>query len=195
MTEINQQSKDILFNDARTHNVWLDKDVSNEQLKAIYDLAKMAPSSANCQPLRVHFIRSDEAKQRLKPYLDKGNMEKTMKAPVVALLAKDMEFYEELPWLFPHTDARSWFAGNPEKIEFTATQNANIQAGYFILAARSLGLDCGPMAGFDRDGVNNEFFKGTTHKSVVLINLGYGDKSALHPRNPRPEFDKFCEII
>jgi len=198
MTEIsklNQQALDILFNDARTHSAWLDKDVPDSLLKQIYDLTKMAPSSANCQPLRVHFVKSKEAKARLKPLLAEGNVEKTMTAPVVAILAKDMEFYEQLPRLFPHTDARSWFAGKPEAIEYTATQNSNIQAGYFILAARSLGLDCGPMAGFDKDGVDKEFLKGTKQKSIVLINLGHGDTSKLHPRSPRPEFSEFCEIL
>lgn len=195
MTGINDDAKDILFNEARTHYHWQEgKEISDEVLQQIYDLAKMAPSSANCQPMRIVFVKSQEAKERLKPHLAAGNIEKTMSASVTAIIAKDMEFYEELPKLFPHADARSWFVGNAENTEFTATQNSNMQAGYLILAARSLGLDCGPMAGFEKDGVDEEFFSGTKHKSILLINLGYGDESKLYPRSPRPSFDDFCKV-
>jgi 3-hydroxypropanoate dehydrogenase len=193
---IDSQALATLFNDARTHSVWLDsKPVDEKLLRQLYDLTKMAPTSANCQPLRVVFVKSNEAKEKLKPCLDQGNVEKTMKAPVTAILGMDMEFYEHLPKLFPHTDARSWFAGNEKKIQETAFRNSSIQGGYFILAARAVGLDCGPMSGFDNAKVDAAFFSGTKIKSNFLVNLGYGDASKLHPRSPRPTFDEFCKIV
>lgn len=182
-----------IFLDARTHNHWLHKPVDDALLRDIYDLAKMAPTSANCQPLRVVFVKTPEAKARLKPFLAAGNLEKTMNAPVTAIFAHDLEFYEQLPKLFPHTDARSWFKGKPNSDE-TAFRNGSLQAGYFMLAARALGLDCGPMSGFDSAGVDKEFLAGTTWKSNFLCNLGYGDTNKLHPRSPRPTFDEFCRI-
>lgn len=193
-TEVNSHALDTLFNLARTHNVWLDKPVDAGILKQVYDLTKMAPSSANCQPLRVVFVASQEAKEKLKPCLDKGNVEKTMQAPVTAILGMDMEFYNELPRLFPHTDAKSWFAGNEKKIYDTAFRNSSIQGGYFILAVRALGLDCGPMSGFDNAKVDAAFFGGTAIKSNFICSLGYGDASKLHPRSPRPDFNDFCRI-
>lgn len=195
MATVSEKDLDILFNDARTHVAWQDKDVEDSLLKQIYDLTKMAPTSANCQPMRVLFIKSKEAKERLKPLLDKGNVEKTMSAPVVAVIAHDLKFFEHLPELFPHTDAKSWFVGKDDYIKSTAFRNGTLQGGYFILAARALGLDCGPMSGFNNAKVDEEFFKGTEYKSNFLINLGYGDESKLHPRSPRPEFEKFCKII
>jgi 3-hydroxypropanoate dehydrogenase len=182
-----------IFLEARTHSAWQPKPVDDVLLHEIYDLAKMSPTSANCQPLRVVFIKSPEAKARLKPLLAAGNVEKTMTAPVTAIFAHDLEFYEQLPRLFPHTDARSWFKGKPNSDE-TAFRNGTLQAGYFMLAARLLGLDCGPMSGFDNAGVDREFLSGTTYKSNFLCNLGYGDSSKLHPRLPRPNFDEFCKI-
>lgn len=193
--KIDQEALDVLFNDARTHVAWQSRPVEEALLKQVYDLTKMAPTSANCQPLRVVFVQSEEAKAKLKPTLAEGNVEKTMQAPVTAIIAQDMEFYEKLPELFPHTDAKSWFVGNDAYIEETAFRNSSLQGGYFILAARALGLDCGPMSGFDQDALDEAFFKGTSIKSNFLINLGYGDASKLHPRSPRPDFDEFCKII
>lgn len=191
---IDQKSLDVLFNEARTHTAWLDKPVEDALLKQVYDLTKMAPTSANCQPLRVVFVKSDEAKAKLKPCLAEGNVAKTMAAPVTAILGMDMEFYEELPRLFPHTDAKSWFVGNDELIKTTAFRNSSLQGAYFILAARALGLDCGPMSGFDNAKVDAAFFGGTPVKSNFICSVGYGDASKLHPRSPRPEFHEFCRI-
>lgn len=192
---IDANTLNILFNHARTHSAWLEKKVEPSTLKAAYDLAKMAPTSANCQPMRIIFVQSPEAKHMLKPCLAEGNVEKTMTAPVTAIIAQDMAFYEKLPQLFPHTDAKSWFAGNEALIESTASRNAVLQGGYFILAARAVGLDCGPMSGFDNGKADEAFFKGSTVKSNFLINLGYGDASTLHPRSPRPDFDEMCTIL
>lgn len=191
---LDQSALDTLFNNARTHSHWQDKKIDEALLKQVYDLTKMAPTSANCQPLRVTYVVSKEAKEKLKPCLDAGNVEKTMAAPATAILAMDMEFYEHFPKLFPHADARSWFAGNAKKIEETAFRNSSIQGGYFILAARALGLDCGPMSGFTNGKVDEAFFNGTQIRSNFLCNLGYGDASKLFPRSPRPSFDEFCRI-
>lgn len=194
MSHVNQEALDILFHNARTHSAWHDKPVEESLLRELFDLVKMGPTSMNCQPLRIVFVQSEEAKAKLRPCLATGNVEKTMSAPVTAILGMDMAFYEELPKLFPHTDGRSAFANKPELIESTAFRNSSIQGGYFILAARSLGLDCGPMSGFDNDAVDAAFFAGTGIKSNFLCNLGYGDASKLYPRSPRPEFDHFCRI-
>jgi len=192
---LNQDSLNLLFNDARTHYHWQQKPVSEVLLRQVYDLTKMAPTSANCQPLRMVFVVSAEAKARLKPHLDAGNVEKTMTAPVTAILGMDMAFYDQLPQLFPHADARSWFVGNDQKIYDTAFRNSSMQAGYFIMAARSLGLDAGPMSGFNSVAVDAEFFAGTAIKSNLLCNLGYGDASKLFPRSPRPDFAAFCSVV
>lgn len=193
---LDKQTFDILFNEARTHSAWLDKPVDDALLRQAYDLAKMAPSSANCQPLRIVFVKSKEAKEKLKPCLDAGNVEKTMGAPVTAIIGMDMEFYEHLGKLFPHAkDARNWFAGNDELIAKTAFRNGSLQGGYFMLAARALGLDCGPMSGFNNDKVDAVFFAGTKVKSNFLCNLGYGDTSKLFPRSPRFTFDEACKIV
>jgi 3-hydroxypropanoate dehydrogenase len=186
---------DILFREARTHNAWLDKPVSDTLLQAIFELAKMGPTSANCSPMRVIFAKSREAKERLRPALSAGNLEKTMSAPVTAILAYDLEFYEHLPRLFPQTDARPWFTGKPALIEATAFRNGSLQAAYFIIAARALGLDCGPMSGFDNAKVDAEFFPGRKVKSNFLCNIGYGDPSKLFPRNPRFAFEDVCQIL
>ncbi|MBV6634161.1 MAG: malonic semialdehyde reductase [Alphaproteobacteria bacterium] len=193
-TPLNQQALDLLFNEARTFNDWQDKPVADETLHQVFDLMKMAPTSANCSPARIVFVKSDEAKEKLKPCLAAGNLDKTMSAPVCAIIAQDMEFYEKLPQLFPHTDARSWFAGKPAAIEETAFRNATLQGGYLMLAARALGLDCGPMSGFDKGKVDEAFFAGTTIKSNFLCNLGYGDPVNMHPRSPRFEFGEACTI-
>lgn len=192
---INDRAMDVLFRDARTYNGWLDKDVSDVTLKALHDLVKFGPTSANCCPMRVKFLKSDEAKQRLKPHLMEGNVDKTMNAPVVAILANDLEFYEKLPKLFPHTDAKSWFVGNDDLIKSTAMRNGTLQGGYFILAARGLGLDCGPMSGFDQAAVKKEFFADDNFEVNFLCSLGHGDESTIFERSPRYEFDEVCEIL
>ena len=186
---------DQLFRTARTYNAFLPKPVTDEQLHALYELAKFGPTSANCSPMRVVFVRSAEAKEKLKPFLSEGNRAKTMSAPVTMIIGDDQAFYEKLPQLFPHADARSWFAGNEEVIKVTAFRNGTLQGAYMMMAARSLGLDCGPMSGFDNAGVNEAFFAGTSIKSNFLINLGYGDANHnLFPRSPRLSFDEACRV-
>ena len=186
---------DILFRQARTHSHWSDGDVGDVLLQAIYDLAKMPPTSANSSPMRLIFLRSQDAKDRLKPALSTGNLAKTMTAPVTAIIGYDTRFYELLPRLAPHGNARAWFEGNPALIEETAFRNGTLQGAYFILAARALGLDCGPMSGFDRDMVDREFFPDGRIKSNFLCNLAYGDASKLHPRAPRLDFEDACQIL
>lgn len=187
---------DQIFTDARTHHSWLDQDVPDSLLQSIFDLTKLAPTSANCSPIRVIFIRTPEAKERLKPHLMEGNIEQTMSAPVTAILGYDLEFYEHLPRLFPYTDARSWFVGKEAFIEETAFINSSLQGGYFMLAARALGLDCGPMSGFNPRGVENEFFPDGKIKANFLCNLGYGNEDNLPgPRAPRHAFDEVCTIL
>ena len=184
----------IMFEDARTHSAWQDRPVSEDVLRAAWDLAKMGPTSANCSPARIVFVVSREAKEKLKPALSEGNVAKTMAAPATAIFGYDLAFYERLPELFPHTDARSWFVGNDKLIETTAFRNATLQSGYFILAARALGLDCGPMSGFDNAKVDEAFFTGTSIRSNFLCNLGYGDATKLRPRNKRLSFEDACRI-
>lgn len=186
---------DQLFRTARTYNAFLPKEVTDEQLHALYELAKFGPTSANSSPMRLVFVKSAQAKEKLKPFLSEGNRAKTMVAPVTAIVANDHAFYEKLPQLFPHADARSWFVGDQPKIDTTAFRNATLQGAYVIIAARALGLDCGPMSGFDNAGVDEAFFAGTTVKSNFLINIGYGDASRdLFPRSPRLAFDEACRI-
>jgi 3-hydroxypropanoate dehydrogenase len=192
---LNDEALDRLFREARTHNGWLPKPVSDELLHKIYDLAKWGPTSANLAPMRVLFLKSAEAKERLRPALSAGNLEKTMSAPVVAVIAQDMEFYEQCPRLFPHMDVRPWFAGNPALIAETALRNGTLQGAYLIVAARAYGLDCGPMSGFDQEKVNAEFFPDGKWKANFLCNLGYGDHSKLLPRLPRLDFDEACRIL
>ena len=184
-----------LFGNARTHNAWLDKPVSDQLLKAVYEQMKWAPTSANCSPARLVFVKSAAAKEKLKPALSDGNRDKTMAAPVTVIVAADFAFYEKLPQLFPHADARSWFVGNQALIETTAKRNTALQGAYFMLAARALGLDCGPMSGFDNAQVDTAFFAGTGIKSDFLINLGYGDATQLFPRSPRLAFADACSIL
>jgi len=192
---LSETALDQLFRQARTYNAFLPKPVSDEQLHQLYELAKFGPTSANSSPMRVVFVKSKEAKEKLSPSLSEGNRAKTMAAPVTAIVAMDHEFYEKLPQLFPHADARSWFAGNQPLIDTTAFRNATLQGAYLIMAARSLGLDCGPMSGFDNAGVDAAFFAGTSVKSNFLINIGYGDASRdLFPRSPRLSFDEVCRI-
>ena len=192
---LNNEGLDLIFRDARTHNGWLDKPVDDALLKQVYDLAKMGPTSANMCPLRVVFVKSKEAKEKLKPTLDAGNLDKTMHAPVTAILAMDIHFFDELPKLFPHADAKAWFKDLPDNVlEVIALRNSSLQGAYFMLAARSLGLDCGPMSGFNNAKVDAAFFAGTTIKSNFLCNLGYGDASKLYPRSPRLGFEEACQI-
>ncbi|RDU94694.1 malonic semialdehyde reductase [Trinickia dinghuensis] len=185
---------DQLFREARTHNAWLPKPVDDALVQQIYSLAAMGPTSANCSPARFVFVKTAEAKEQLKPALSAGNLDKTMAAPVTVIVGMDMAFYDHLPRLFPHTDARSWFVGNDDSIRATAFRNSSLQGAYLIMAARALGLDAGPMSGFDAAKVDEAFFAGTTIKSNFLINLGYGDASKLHPRNPRLSFDEAARI-
>ena len=186
---------DQLFRTARTHNGWLDTPVTDGQLRALFDLARWGPTSANSSPARFVFLRTPAAKERLRPALSAGNLAKTMAAPVTVIIGHDLAFYERLPELFPHTDARAWFAGNPELIAATAIRNGSLQGAYLMLAARALGLDCGPMSGFDADKVNAEFFAGTTVEVNFLCNLGQGDAGKLFARGPRLPFDDACSIL
>lgn len=185
---------DTLFRDARSFSHWQERPVSEAQLRQLYDLMKWGPTAANSCPARIVFVQSAAAKARLKPCLAEGNVDKSMSAPAVAIVGMDLEFHEKLPRLFPHTDARSWYAGKPEKIAASATLNTALQGGYFILAARSLGLDCGPMSGFDHAALDAEFFPDGKVKSLFICALGYGDRSKLYPRGPRLEFDEACRI-
>ncbi|PTY37430.1 malonic semialdehyde reductase [Saccharospirillum sp. MSK14-1] len=184
-----------VFTEARTHSFWQDKPVPDALLTELYDLVKLGPTSANCGPARLIFVRTPEGKERLKPALSSGNLDKTMSAPVTAILAFDNRFYEHLPDLFPHADARAWFTGNEAFAQKTALQNSSIQAGYLILAARALGLDAGPMGGFDADKVNAEFLNDRNWSVNMLINLGYGQSDKLHDRLPRLSLEQavdFC---
>jgi 3-hydroxypropanoate dehydrogenase len=193
---LRSEDLDLVFRRARTHSVWLDKPVDDALLKQVYDLARMGPTSANMCPMRITFVKSREAKERLMPALDAGNVDKTMKAPVTAIIGMDVHFYEKLPKLFPHADAKSWFKDLPENVlEYVALRNSSLQGAYFMLAARALGLDCGPMSGFNNAKVDAAFFAGTTVKSNFLCNLGYGDKSKLHPRSPRLGFEEACKVV
>jgi 3-hydroxypropanoate dehydrogenase len=194
-TALSNTALDQLFGNARTHNFWQDRPVSDELLHTLYEQMKWAPTSANCSPARFVFVKSDQAKALLRPALSEGNLEKTMTAPVTVIVASDQAFYEKLPELFPHADARSWFVGNPALIESTAKRNTVLQGAYLLMAARALGLDCGPMSGFDNAKVDDAFFAGTAVKSDFLINLGYGDAEKLFPRSPRLAFADACRIL
>ena len=186
---------DQIFRKARTFTAWVDRPVSDDLLREAVDLAKMGPTSANCSPMRLVFVRSTEAKERLRPTLAPGNVDKTMAAPATAIVGYDLKFHEFLPGLFPQMKARAMFEGNDELIASTAFRNSSLQGAYLILALRSLGLDTGPMSGFDNAKVDAEFFSGTSIKSNFLINIGYGDSSKLYPRNPRLSFDEIAKII
>ncbi len=192
---LDDASLDLLFRAARTQNGFTAEPVGDDMLQRIYDIAKMGPTGANSCPLRIVFVRSPEAKERLRPTLASGNVEKTMKAPVTAIFAFDLEFYENLPKLFPHADLRPVFANNPAAAEANARMNSALQAAYFIVTARAHGLDCGPMGGFDNAKVDAEFFAGTAWRSLFLCNLGHGDPAKLHPRGPRLAFAETCKIV
>jgi 3-hydroxypropanoate dehydrogenase len=195
MSNFTDAARDLLFREARTANGFTSDPVSDELLREIWDLTKLGPTSANSLPLRAVFVRSAAARERLLTGVMGGNVEKTKSAPVTAILAYDAEFYEKLPQLFPHFDMRPHFVGNAEFANKTARDNAFLQIGYFILAARGLGLDVGPMAGFDAAKVDAEFFAGTTWKAVLLVNLGHADTSKTFPRSPRLSFDEFAKIV
>ena len=192
---LDQAAIDLLFSEARTHNAWLDKPVSNAQLEQIYDLIKFAPTSVNCNPARFLFVKSPEAKERLLPCLNPGNIEKTKTAPVTAIIGMDLDFYETLPTLFPHVDAKSWFVGKDGFIESTAFRNSSLQGAYLIMAVRALGLDCGALSGFDADKLNAQFFPDGRVKVNFLLNIGYGNSEGLMPRQPRPTFAQSCKIL
>lgn len=192
---VNDEALDIVFRSARSQNKWLDKPVSSSLLMAVYDLMRMGPTSANCSPARILFLVSRAAKERLRPHLADFNVQKSMTAPAVAVIAYDLDFPSKMPKLFPHNPAaKSWF-DDPKVREINAFRNGSLQGAYFMIAARALGLDCGPMSGFDNDGVDREFFAGTRMKSNFLCGVGYGDPSGIFPRNPRLDFDEACAIL
>jgi len=190
-----EQALAQLFTEARTHNGWLDRDVPDALLREAMDIAKWGPTSANCLPMRVLFVRSQAAKARLAPALSPGNLDKTMAAPATAIIAYDLKFYEHLPRLYPAANARAWFEGDAALIEETAFRNGTLQAGYFLVALRAVGLDVGPMSGFDKRMVDAEFFPEGSTKSNFLINIGYGDSGKLYPRGPRFDFDEIARIL
>jgi len=192
---IDESALDTLFRKARTHNRWTSEPVSDETLHALYELLKFGPTSANCSPARFAFLRTAESRQRLLPALSAGNVEKTMDAPVTVIVAYDPRFYDLLPKLFPHADARAWFAGNADLAEETAFRNSTLQGAYLIVAARAMGLDAGPMSGFDRAEADRNFFAETGWKSNFLINLGHGTGAGIFPRAPRLAFDEACQVI
>lgn len=191
---LSDDALDLLFREARTHSAWLPKPVDDALLRQVFALAVMGPTSANSSPGHFVFVKTADAKAKLKPALAPGNVDKTMAAPVTVIVGMDLAFYDRLPTLFPQADARSWFAGNDEAIRSTAQRNSSLQGAYLIMAARALGLDAGPMSGFDSAKVDEAFFAGTTIKSNFLINLGYGDRSKLHARNPRLSFEEAARI-
>jgi 3-hydroxypropanoate dehydrogenase len=194
---IDEQSLDRLFREARSQNGWLPGDVDERQLRAIWDIAKWGPTSANCSPIRVQFLRSRDAKRRLEPHLDASNVSKAMDAPVVALFGFDLEFYLHLPRLFHNPKARSWFEGVHKKdvAYATAFRNSTLQAAYLMLAARAIGLDCGPMSGFNQEAVDREFWAGTMVRTNFICGLGRGDPSKLFHRHPRFDFEDVCRIL
>jgi len=186
---------DVIFRDARSHNEWLDKPVTDDDLRAIFDVMKFGPTTANSSPARFLFLRSSESREKLAPHLSDGNRRKTMTAPMCVIIAHDLEFYEHLGKLFPHDrTARSWFAGKDAHVRTTALRNGSLQGAYFMIAARALGFDCGPMSGFDNAGVDEAFFSGTSWRSNFLCNIGHGDDAKLFPRNPRFTFDEACRV-
>ena len=192
---VNQSARDTLFTTARTHNGWLDRKISDATLHEMYDLLKMGPTSANCSPARFVFIRTPEGKERLRPALSGGNLQKTLSAPVTAIVAWDPQFYDRLPELFPHGDARSWFTSSPEMAYETAFRNSAMQAAYLLFACRALGLDTGPMSGFDRDIVDATFFADSGYRSTLLVNIGYGEEGKLFGRLPRLAYDEACQLL
>ena len=194
-TSLDDAALDVIFRAARTQNKWLAEPVPDEQLHALYDLLRWGPTSANCFPLRIVFVKSAAAKERLNALVFPGNQAKVAAAPVTAILGYDTQFYEWLPRLFPHTDARSWFVDKPDFAATTAFRNSSLQGAYFIIAARALGLDCGPMSGFDNEAVDQEFFPGGRVKSNFICAIGHGDPTGVFERLPRPAFAEACSIV
>jgi 3-hydroxypropanoate dehydrogenase len=192
---IDTSASNALFHNARTHYKWTGTPVSDETLHELYSLMQMGPTSANCSPARFVFVRTTEGKEKLRPALSAGNLEKTMTAPVVTIVAYDPKFYDQLPRLFPHADAKSWFVGSSALAEETAFRNSTLQGAYLIMAARAVGLDCGPMSGFDKAKVDEAFFAESGWKSNFLVNLGHGDPTGLLPRLPRLPFDEACTVL
>lgn len=186
---------DLIFRTARTQNSWRPEKVAEDVLRRVYDLAKMGPTSANCSPARFIFVVTPAGKEKLKPALSAGNLAKTMAAPVTAIVGYDLRFYEHLPQLFPHTNAAAWFTGNDALIQETAFRSGTLQGAYLMIAARSLGLDCGPMSGFDAEKVNQAFWPEGQVKANFLCNIGFGDDAHVHPRNPRLSFEEACRIV
>ena len=194
-TRIDEAGLDLLFRSARTHWDWRPDPVTEDELRALYDLLRMGPTSANSSPARFLFLHTEWSKQRLKPALSAGNAEKCMKAPVVVIVAHDPKFYEDLPRLYPEADARAWFAGNEELSGTTAFRNGTLQGAYLIMAARAMGLDCGPMSGFDNAAVDSEFLVGMGWRSNFLVALGHGDPASLRPRATRLGFEEACRVM
>jgi 3-hydroxypropanoate dehydrogenase len=194
-TPLSQEALAQLFTQARTHNGWRPIDVPDALLREAVEISRWGPTSANCSPLRIVFVRSPEAKAQLAPAMSPANRDKTIAAPATAIIGYDLDFIDRLPQLYPATDARAWFVGNDALIEETAFRNGTLQAAYFLLALRALGLDAGPMSGFDKEKVDATFFAGTRIKSNFLINIGYGDPSKLYPRGPRLAFDEMAKIL
>ena len=195
MNQLSQTVLDQLFHAARTPNLFLDQPIDDQLLFKVWETLRWAPTSANCSPLRVQFVKSPAAKAKLLTCVDPGNAKKVQSAPVTAILGMDMRFHDKLKQLFPHTDAKAWFEGQDEKIATTAFRNSSLQGAYFMLAARAMGLDCGPMSGFDHKAIDAAFFAGTHVRSNFLCNLGYGDPASVFARSPRLEFHEACSIV
>lgn len=194
-TPLSEEALDTIFRTARTYNGYDDRPVTQDHVHQIYDLLKMGPTSANQQPARFVWCLSQQSKDKLADCASEGNRDKIRKAPAAVVIGMDPDFHEQLPWLFPHTDAKSWFEGDPESREAHAFRNSSLQGAYFIVAARAIGLDTGPMSGFDHDAVNATFFGGTNHMANFISTLGYGDPETIFDRSPRPEFDTFNAIL
>ncbi|MAT52756.1 MAG: malonic semialdehyde reductase [Porticoccaceae bacterium] len=194
-SRLDDMSLDLLFDSARTYNTWQDKPVDDSLLHALYERLKWGPTTANTCPARFVFVRSTEGKQRLKPHLNPGNVDKTMAAPCCVIVAYDTRFYELMPQLFPSRDMRSVFEGKDALIEEVCMRSSSLQGGYLVMAARALGLDCGPMSGFNAETLNREFFPDGRWRANFLCNLGYGSEEGLFPRNPRLEFDQACQLL
>jgi 3-hydroxypropanoate dehydrogenase len=195
LSSLDDWSLDLLFREARTFSEWRPDPVTDDELRRVWDLARLGPTSANCSPARVLFLKSAEAKEKLRPALSRGNVAQTMAAPVTAIVGHDVAFHDLLPRLYPEADARRWFAGNEGLLETTAFRNGTLQGAYLILACRAVGLDCGPMSGFDNALVDEVFFKGTSIRSNFLVNIGRGDGTRLVPRRPRLGFEEACKVL
>jgi len=191
----NDQWEKKLFLEARTQSSWQKKTITEQTIKNLFDLSKMPPTSANCSPGRFIFIVTKEAKEKLRPAISKGNLEQTLNAPITVIIAYDTKFYDHLDYLYPNTNAKDWFVGNDELINETAFRNGTLQGAYLIMAARGLGLDCGPMSGFDKLAINKTFFPEGRFKVNFLLNIGYGDNKKVNKRSPRFKFEEVCEIL